>query len=343
MSRLRLVATTRATAARRAVVLAALLVAACVPLLAADTPAVRAVADVGMTVSDLDRSVTFFTTVLDFEKVNEHEAAGDDFARLEGVAGAKARVARLRLGRETLELSEYLSPRGRAVPIDSRSNDRWFQHVAIIVSDMEQAYARLRSAHVTHASNAPQTLPQWNRAAGGIKAFYFKDPDGHSLEILQFPPGKGDPRWQAKADAADGARSPLFLGIDHTAIVVENTDRSLLLYRDALGLRVAGESENYGEEQEHLNAVFGARLRITSLRAEAGPGIELLEYLAPGDGRPAPADERSNDLIHWQTRLVAADADGAAAVAERAGAHPITARLLRDPDGHALLFQGESR
>jgi len=49
-------------------------------------------------------------------------------------------------------------------------------------------------------------------------------------------------------------------------------------YRDTLGLRAARESENYGTEQEHLNNVFGARLRITGLRATDGPGIELLEY-----------------------------------------------------------------
>jgi catechol 2,3-dioxygenase-like lactoylglutathione lyase family enzyme len=321
---------------RRIALAAALLVAGLSATRATDAPAVRAVADVGMTVGDLDRSVVFFTTVLDFERVEERTAGGPAFASLEGVSGAEARVARLRLGSETLELTQYLTPGGRVVPADSRSHDRWFQHVAIIVSDMDRAYARLRARHVAHASNAPQTLPGWNRAAAGIKAFYFKDPDGHPLEILQFPPGKGDPRWQA----ADGA---LFLGIDHTAIVVSDTNRSLLLYRDALGLRLAGESDNYGTEQEHLNAVFGAHLRITSLRAAAGPGIELLEYLAPGDGRPAPADERSNDLIHWQTRLVTADPAGAAALAQRAGARPITARLLRDPDGHALLFTGESR
>ena len=64
--------------------------------------------------------------------------------------------------------------------------------------------------------------------------------------------------------------SQLFLGIDHTAIVVADTDRSLSCYRDTLGLRVVGRSENYGPEQERLNNVFGARLRITTLRAAAG-------------------------------------------------------------------------
>ena len=53
--------------------------------------------------------------------------------------------------------------------------------------------------------------------------------------------------------------------------------------------------------------MFGARLRITTLRAADGPGVELLEYLAPRDGRPAPLDLRANDLAHWQTTMTAAD------------------------------------
>src|SRR5262249_18317064 len=92
-------------------------------------------------------------------------------------------------------------------------------------------------------------------------------------------------------------------GIDHTAIVVNDTEASLKFYRDLLGLKIVGESENSGTEQEHLNNVLGARLRITSLRAAIGPGIEFLEYLAPRDGRPLPPDTHANDLVHWQTRL----------------------------------------
>jgi catechol 2,3-dioxygenase-like lactoylglutathione lyase family enzyme len=64
----------------------------------------------------------------------------------------------------------------------------------------------------------------------------------------------------------------LFLGIDHTAIVVWDTEASVKFYRDLLGLHVAGESENYGTEQEHLNNVFGAHLRITALLQRRRPG-----------------------------------------------------------------------
>jgi len=309
---------------------------------------VQAVDSVGFTVSDVDASVEFFSKVLSFEKVSETEVTGAEYEHLQGVFGLRMRVVRMRLGEEFIELTEYLAPRGRPIPVDSRSNDRWFQHIAIITSDMERAYQWLRKNKVEHASTGPQRLPDWNKNAGGIRAFYFKDLDGHALEILQFPEDKGDEKWRrlAKQDT-----DKLFLGIDHTAIVVSDTDASLKFYRDALGMRVAGQSENYGVEQERLNNVFGARLRITGMRAEAGPGIEFLDYLAPRDGRPAPDDMKANDLAHWQTKLVTNDIVSSA-VRLREGKFAFISSgvielaepalgfkrsfLARDPDAHAI-------
>src|SRR6266851_1843265 len=177
---------------------------------------VAAVDAVGMTVADMDRSIAFYSRVLSFEKVSDVEVAGEEYEHLEGLFGLRMRVVRMRLGEESIELTEYLTPRGRPMPLDSRGNDRWFQHVAIIVSDMDRAYARLHEHRAQHASPAPQRLPDWNPKAGGIRAFYFKDPDGHFLEVLWFPAGKGDPKWHQATDR-------IFLGIDHTAIVVGDT------------------------------------------------------------------------------------------------------------------------
>jgi hypothetical protein len=106
------------------------------------------------------------------------------------------RTSELKLGDERIRLTEHLRNKGRAIPADSRSFDHWFQHIAIVVSDMDAAYEHLRRAKVKHVSTAPQTLPAWNKDAGGIKAFYFRDPEDHVLEIIWFPPGKGDPKWQ---------------------------------------------------------------------------------------------------------------------------------------------------
>src|SRR3989441_8149176 len=235
-----------------------------------NSPVVAALDSVGLTVSDIDRSVDFFTKVLSFEKVSDVEVYGSGYERLQGLFGMRARIVRMKLGDESIELTEYLTPKGRPIPIDSRSNDRWFQHIAIIVSDMDKAYQWLRQNKVEHASTGPQTLPEWNKNAGGIKAFYFKDPDQHALEILWFPTGKGDAKWHRETQNAKRKRDSaqpqeLFLGIDHTAIVVSDTEASLRFYRDFLGLQQVGESENYGAEQEHLNNVFGTRHRITAL------------------------------------------------------------------------------
>src|SRR5882724_11960326 len=304
-----------------------------------------AVDGVGVTVSDMDRAVEFYSA-LTFRKISDVEVYGDEYERLEGVFGARMRIVRMQLGNEYVDLTEYLTPHGRPIPVDSRSNDLWFQHIAIVVRDMDQAFAKLRELKVQFVSTAPQTLPPSIPAAAGIKAFYFHDPDQHNLEIIYFPPGKGDPRWQEKTDK-------LFLGIDHTAIGISNTDSSLKFYRDLLGLRKAGESENFGTEQEHLNQVFGAHLRITGMRAKAGPGIEFLEYLAPRDGRTRPADVHANDIVHWQTMIATDDVDLLAKKLRDAhvgftSPGVVTmpkdkvgfakGALVHDPDGHDVLL-----
>ncbi|MEZ5398425.1 MAG: VOC family protein [Bryobacteraceae bacterium] len=310
---------------------------------------VTAVDSIGMTVSNLDRSLEFYLQVLGFEKVSDFETHGDAIEHATGVFGARIRTARLRLGAEFLELTEYLTPHGRAFPDDSRGNDLWFQHIAIVTGDMDRAYRHLRAHNVRHASPAPQSLPAWNPTAAGIQAFYFRDPDGHFLEIISFPDGKGEARWHGKSE-------PLFLGIDHTAIVISDMEASTKFYSEALGMHVAGDSENHGPEQERLNNVFGARLRIRGMRADSGPGVEFLQYLAPSGGRPFPAGSMPNDLVHWHTRFRTGEAastaerlrDQKAAFVSSGVVEMPDARagfrksvLVRDPDGHAVMVAEE--
>jgi len=313
---------------------------------AAPAKADLAVESVGITVSDVDRAVEFYSA-LTFQKVSDVEVFGAEYEHLEGVFGARMRIVRMKLGQQTIDLTEYLTPRGRPIPTDSQSNDLWFQHIAIVVRDMDAAFAKVRALKAQFVSTAPQTLPPSIVAAAGIKAFYFRDPDGHNLELIYFPPGKGDPRWQQPNE------SRLFLGIDHTAIGISSTAASLKFYRDLLGMRKAGESENFGTEQEHLNQVFGAHLQITALRAKSGPGIEFLDYLTPPGGRSIPRDAKSNDLAHWQTMIAT---DDLATIAEKVRQNEVglassgvvvvpkdklgfsKGLLVRDPDGHSVLL-----
>jgi catechol 2,3-dioxygenase-like lactoylglutathione lyase family enzyme len=265
------------------------------PLAWAD-PTVQSVDRIIIPVSQLARAVGFYTDAMSFTPDESNVTSG----------------LVLRLGEEKIELVQRA---GRGIPVDSQSNDGWFQHLAVVVSDIDLAYAHVVRDGAVPISAGTQRLPAWNPNAGGIRAVYFRDLDGHPLELIQFPPGKGEARWQNK--------ERLFLGIDHTAIAAAETERSLAFYRDRLGFHVAGTSENWGIEQERLSAVPGAHVRITTLRASSGPGIELLAYLTPSGGRPIPADSSQDDL--WAEEIVLNTAD-----------IPVHGRRPRDPDGHAL-------
>lgn len=312
---------------------------------------ITAIESIGMTVGDMDRSIDFYTTVLAFTKTGDRQITGvesNDVSSLQAdpipaAANLQLRVVTLQLGAETIELTEYLTHPGRPMPPDSRSNDRWFQHLAIVVSDMDRADRHVRQHSIVQIPN-PQTIPDWNPVAGGIQAFYFQDPDGHNLELIHFPTAKAAPKWQQPT-------TDLFLGIDHTAIVIGDTAASRTFYCDLLGLELKQESENFGFEQELLSGIADVKVRISSLTASAGIGIELLEYLDPTDGRSIPTDTESNDLWCCQTKIVVADA--METVQQLTTTHfPLVSTevslsntstlefdrqfLVRDPDGHTI-------
>jgi len=301
---------------------------------------VKRVEGVSIIVSNMDRSVKFYSEVLQFKKISDVEKQGAYWESLFGVFGLHIREVRMQLGDETIDLIDYLTSGGRTIPEDFKSNDLAFQHIAIVVSDMDSAYKLLRSFGVTQVSTDPQTLPASIPAAAGIKAFYFQDPDRHNLELIYFPQGKGQERWQYTKDR-------IFLGIDHTAIGVSSTPQSHQFYSDLLGLDRKGDSWNKGMEQAHLNNIEGASLHITGYRSDDGPGVEFLEYLFPGPGKKFPADTRSDDLWNWLTKVHVKNAKKLYQQLKRNGHFNFvskgqlqikdeTAFIVRDPDGHAV-------
>lgn len=302
---------------------------------------VRAIA---LTVADLGRTERFYRDALGFRTVRRDSVDDPAAMRLLGVENAGAQRLVMRLGEEEVEFLRFRRP-GRPYPRDSRSPDLWFQHFAVVVADMDAAHARLRRIGSKPISTGgPQTLPEEN---GRVRAFKFRDPDGHPLELLQFPPGQGRALWQERARG--GA---LFLGIDHSAIGVSATPASLAFYRDLLRMRVAYETTNRGPAQEKLDGTFNAVVRITGLRpaSAAGPGVEFLDYRAPPTGRRPPADARADDLSHAHLALRVADLARLLPALESAGARFASpgavalpsggcAAQVLDPDAHALVLE----
>lgn len=236
---------------------------------------------VARTVADIERSAAFYTGLFGFER---RSIDGD------GVG--------LRLGDMALDLRRAAPGAVRALK-DMPSNSRGFRHIAIVVRDMTQAFEKLAAANVDLISAQPQKLPAWNKDSAGIEALYFRDPDGHPLELVRFPPGKGKGEWRR-------AGTQLFMGADHTAIVVADTAASLVFYRDLLGFEVAATAHNYGAEQEALSGVENVSVLVTSLAAcEGAFGLELLEYLRPAGGDASAAEMRPGDLL-WSETVISA-------------------------------------
>ncbi|MFM1901084.1 MAG: hypothetical protein RLZZ216_1660 [Cyanobacteriota bacterium] len=318
------------------------------------TPHIRSI---GFTCGNAEAVANFYCSHLGCTRSSTLEINGGGYADLLGLSGSHLKLVRLQLGAEQLELLQVvelgpgLRP-GRPIPADSRSNDLWFQHICIVVADMNAAAAPIRTlieqGQLQTISSAPQTLPSWNKAAGGIQAFKFHDPEGHCLELLQFPADKGEARWHPAAPA-----SP-FLGIDHSAIANADTPRSCRFYEELLGLRLGGDGVNSGVEQDHLDGLEGTEVRITGHRCPEGAGVECLNYLQPSGGRPLPTDQYAADRAHWQLRLELSGLEAIASRLENVGGSLVSpgvieldneqatalgfrqALQIRDPDGHQL-------
>lgn len=308
---------------------------------------VQRIRAIGLTVTDADRAGDFYTQALSFKPVSDNTFEGEGYSDLEGVAPTKIRVVTLQLGDEFIQLMQYLDIEEKPIPQDSQSNDLWFQHMAIAVSDMDRAYAHIQSFSIEPISLEPQTIPSDNEASAGVRAFKFKDLDRHNLELIWFPPDKGQSKWHQNSDR-------LFLGIDHSAIAVANTEQSVQFYCNLLGMQIESRSLNWHATQSRLDDLPEAKVRITDLRpTQGGLGIELLDYIAPANGRPMPSDWRSCDVARVQIELVVNDIQQAVDLLRQNGVRFVSSRLvqftdsaspyyqgclLEDPDGHAMLL-----
>jgi catechol 2,3-dioxygenase-like lactoylglutathione lyase family enzyme len=139
-----------------------------------------------LTVSDLERSVAFYTD-LGLEVILRQTPGGTYLQQITGFPDAQIRQVHLSLpaGGHRLELFEYVRPRGQ--PVRSRTCDPGSTHLAFVVDDLDAVYARLASRGVEFVS-PPVTIDAGANAGG--KGLYLRDPDGFTIEL--FEPAKGD-------------------------------------------------------------------------------------------------------------------------------------------------------
>ena len=247
---------------------------------------------IALTVADIELSVRFYTQALGFVIVEDLTFERSSYDKLASIPKSRVRLVTLQLGSEYIELIQYLDLEAKPIPQDSQSNDLWFQHLAIVVSDMDRAYQHLQNFDIKPISQEPQTIPPDNKLAAGVRAFKFRELNHHSLELIWFPRGKGKDKWQHSSNE-------LFLGIDHSAISVKDTAKSLRFYRDILGLTPEETNLNRGQEQADLDGLPAPEVEVTPLQTkESSVGVELLAYRQPQEGRERPQDWQINDLPH---------------------------------------------
>ncbi|MDO5712294.1 MAG: VOC family protein [Micrococcales bacterium] len=258
---------------------------------------VAGIAAIRLISADAEALARFYQRALGFV-VEGEEAAADPFC------GRLRRLIVLRLGDGRLEIAEPALP---AAPSPVPGIGTGFQHFAIVAPVMAEAFARLdrQPGWTAISQGGPQVLPASSR---GVTAFKFRDPEGHPLELLSFPPGGTPARWQG--------REGVTVGIDHTAIVVGDTAASLAFY-GRLGFRQTGRTLNRGPAQAALDGLPDPVVEVTALAIPAAPSphLELLCYRT-GLPRAAPADT--------------------APLATRTVCHGGTTGL-RDPDGHRWI------
>jgi catechol 2,3-dioxygenase-like lactoylglutathione lyase family enzyme len=136
-----------------------------------------------LTVSDMDRSLAFYTGLFGLEVASDREVVRDYVEQITAVPGAHQRLVHLSGYGQRLELLEYKAPRGE--PRARALQDAGSAHVCFVSDDLEAEVARLQEAGVTFRSLPVVTTSGPNKGGSGI---YIEDPDGNAVEVVQLAP-----------------------------------------------------------------------------------------------------------------------------------------------------------
>jgi len=133
------------------------------------------------TVSDIERSISFFTEVLGF-RVTSHEPRDPAMIQaLTGIDGADIDVAYLQMPGHALELIEYKGPDDRG-KVNCRVCDVGAAHIAFDVEDLQAVVG-------PSLRNGVELMGEILEITGGPnkggQVAYMRDPDGVTMEFIQ--------------------------------------------------------------------------------------------------------------------------------------------------------------
>ena len=147
---------------------------------------IKQIAHVGVTVSDLDRSIAFYRDIAGLEFKGEMLMEGPETDRLFGRKGARARVAYLNgsdhMMCPPLELIQFTD-----AEVEKEDADLFRTSVSEIcfaTDDIYRTYEELREKGVEFLSE-PQKFDSTEYGFGKSIAVYFRDPDNIIMELIQ--------------------------------------------------------------------------------------------------------------------------------------------------------------
>jgi catechol 2,3-dioxygenase-like lactoylglutathione lyase family enzyme len=139
---------------------------------------------VGFTVSDLERSVAWYTELLGTGPVLRRRSADPYMGEMIGYPGCEMEYVYFPLpaSEELLELIEYVTPGSRRV--DPETSNVGNGHFCLVVEDIHAEFERI-GAFAEFRSPAPVEITAGaNRGGWGA---YLRDPDGITVQLLQKP------------------------------------------------------------------------------------------------------------------------------------------------------------
>jgi catechol 2,3-dioxygenase-like lactoylglutathione lyase family enzyme len=136
---------------------------------------------VGISVSDIERSIAFYRDLFGLEQRMEiMPFSGEQYEAIMDIPGVTGRICMIGKGDLNLELFEF--DKAKAKDPEYPVSDRGISHFGFEVDDIAATYAKLEEAGVRiHC-------PVITFMGGSMKATYCRDPDGNVFEILE--PGK---------------------------------------------------------------------------------------------------------------------------------------------------------